>query len=41
MVAGAWLSKKDAVLVGRGGAGGYNHFHDLAKTIHIWYGDKL
>lgn len=41
VVAGAWLDEKDAVLIGRGGSGGYNHFHNVSRTIHIWYGSKI
>ena len=38
-VTGAWI--KEGSFIGRGGQGGYNHFHDLLKTIHIWYGSRL
>lgn len=38
-VTGAWI-KSDGSLVGRGCVGGYNHFHDLMRTIHIWYGSQ-
>ena len=27
--------------IGYGGSGGYNHFHDFGKLIHIWYGDRI
>ena len=39
-VTGAWIKDSHNTLVGRGGVGGYNHFHDILRTIHIWYGDK-
>lgn len=41
VVAGARIKDSTIGLVGYGGSGGYNHFHDLAKTIHIWYGSKI
>lgn len=41
VVAGAWIKDSTIGLVGYGGSGGYNHFHDLARTIHIWYGSKI
>ena len=40
-LSGAWFKDVDGALVGRGGSGGYYHFHDLARTIHIWYGDRI
>lgn len=41
VLTGAWIKDKGKGLVGRGGVNGYNHFHDINKKIHIWYGDKI
>ena len=41
VVTGAWIGEKDTKLFGYGGTGGYYHFHDINKTIHIWYGSKI
>lgn len=40
-VTGAWIKKQEDGFVAYGGAGGYYHFHDLLKKIHIWYGEKI
>ena len=40
VVTGAQIRSKDTELYGYGGAGGYNHFHDINHKIHIWYGAK-
>ncbi len=40
-VTGAWIKDGDTALYAYGGDGGYYHFHDLQRTIHIWYGDKI
>lgn len=40
-VMGAWIKSGDTSLMGYGGAGGYYHFHNLSRTIHIWYGDRI
>ena len=41
VVTGAWIGEKDTELFGYGGAGGYYHFHNIERTIHIWYGSKI
>ena len=38
IVTGAWIKNANYAL---GGVGGYYHFHDLLKLIHIWYGNKI
>ena len=41
VVTGAWINNGDTELFGYGGAGGYYHFHNIERTIHIWYGSKI
>ncbi len=41
IVTGAWIKDTDARLYAYGGSGGYNHYHDIARIIHIWYGSKI
>lgn len=40
-VTGAWIKGGDTELYAYGGSGGYYHFHNIGRTIHIWYGSKL
>ena len=40
-VSGAWIKDKNVGIAGYGGSGGYYHLHNLTRTIHIWYGDKI
>lgn len=40
-VTGAWIKDVNEGFVAYGGTGGYYHFHDINKTIHIWYGSRI
>ena len=40
-VTGAWIKGGDTELYAYGGSGGYYHFHNIGRTIHIWYGSKI
>lgn len=40
-ITGAWIKDAEIGLIGAGGTGGYNHFHNSSRTIHIWYGSKI
>ena len=41
VVTGAWIKDTAVGLEGMGVIGGYNHFHNSRRTIHIWYGSKI
>ena len=36
VVTGAWIKGGDPELYAYGGSGGYYHFHNIGRTIHIW-----
>ena len=37
----AWIKGGGTELYAYGGSGGYYHFHDIGRKIHIWYGNKI
>ena len=41
VVTGAWIKNLVDGIVAYGGSGGYYHFHDIGRKIHIWYGSRI